>query len=174
VTIDLTTPAAQDAALARGFAETDPRRRGAAALEGQELRAAILRLREDGKSMGVIADELGCSRAYVGKVCASGPTMGRGRGRPRVLRPIELSEAMVEQMVDALRAGVTDLLTIPGVAECVPVLPKTTEAGDEAADHSRRVRLGQFIASGEHAPEGAARRLWQARQEGLLRRQGAA
>lgn len=174
MTTDLTTPAAQEAALARGFAETDPRRRPAGQLDGPDLRAEIVRLRGLSMSLATIAAEVGCSRAYVSKVCAEGQGEAHGRGRPRVLPPVDLPEPVLAAMVEALQAGVVNLLAIPGVAECIPVLAKTEAAGEEAMAQTRRVRLGQYIATGEHAAEGPARQLWRARQEGLLRRQVAA
>ena len=181
--IDLSTPEAQDR-VAAGARRKPSGRAGGVRLQGAELRQAILDMKAEGKTQGDAAREYDVTKQYVSKVWSTTDAgADRLMGRPALQGPIPAD--VLERMCTKLRTGEVerrpgargaapsvDLLDVPGVAECFPV-PGVTEP--EQVRQRQRNRIRQMIHQGQHAAEGSqARALYDARQEGLLRREVAA
>lgn len=136
------------------------------ALTGEALQLEICRLREiegeDDKpkhSFAAIARMVGCSRAYVAKVCAA-PIVDEEK------YPAEVFAALLEHLRSGSRE---DVLAIPGLVELLPV--RDPNATPEQAARLRRASLTRRISYGRGAEEGSQKRaLYDARQAGKAAR----
>lgn len=148
----------------------DPARRkqraAEGALTGEALQLEICRLREivgeDGEpehSFADIARMVGCSRAYVSKVC-------NAEVREDEKYPAEVFEALLQHLRSGSR---DDVLAIPGLVDLLPV--RDPNATPEEAARLRRASLTRRISYGQGAPEGSQKRaLYDARQAGKAAR----
>lgn len=157
-------------------------------LEGQELRIEIRRRKAEGESNIQIASALGCTRQYVSRivlapeqVALATTVKGSKTGRPPSLPPVTIPPDLLAKMIELLREGTgprvagvstaydAELLRLPGVAECFRVLD-AERLGAKKLIARQRSAIRKFVSTGQWTDDSPASKLWQARQEGLLRR----